>query len=197
MPEKTKQVVPDSQNELIDGPQPVKLGAKILKEAHDAVDYVVKYLQSAMGPLEQESVKAGLTAELENLVTSVDAIRGLHAAAYPEQPALGVVAEQTADDVVAEQIKSMLAARERNQFRVLGLQSLVAGVATSKNLTVGQRKSLLAVQAKFTGMLEEAATFKPEAPKGYVPESQYQALAARFSELEEKVVSMIEPASGR
>lgn len=190
-------VEPAVPGEVPEGPQVMKLGAKVLKEAHDAMDYVVKYLQTALGPVENEIVKSGLTSELQNLVTSVDAVRGLFAASYPDQPALGVEAQQTADDVVAEQIKSMLAARERNQFRVLGLQSLVANVATSKNLTLGQRKSLLAVQSKFTGMLEEAQNFKQPAPTGYVPESQYQALAERFSELEEKVVSMIEPASGR
>jgi hypothetical protein len=191
----TEQVVPDSENELVDGPQPIKPGAKVLKEAHDAVDYVVKYLQSAMAPLENQAVVAGLTAELEALVTSVDAIRGLFAAEYPDQPALGVAAEQTADDVVNEQIKSMLAARQRDQFRVLGLQSLVANVAKEKNLTVGQRKSLLAVQQKFTGMLEQAANHKPEVPAGYVPESQYIDLQNRFVSLLEKTEAALLPAS--
>jgi len=193
MPE--EKVAPNPEDQLIDGPQPVKLGAKVLKEAHDAVDYVVKYLQSALGPVENEAVKGGLMAELESLVTSVDAIRGLFAASYPDQPALGVEAEQTADDVVNEQIKSMLAARQRNQFRVLGLQSLVAGVAESKNLTIAQKKSLLAVQSKFTGMLEEAATFKPDAPKGYVPAAEYNALEAKLSELLDKTEAMMLPGS--
>ena len=191
-----KQVVPDSENELVDGPQPIKPGAKVLKEAHDAVDYVVKYLQSAMAPLENQAVVAGLTAELEALMTSVDAIRGLFAAEYPDQPALGVEAEQTADDVVNEQIKSMLAARQRDQFRVLGLQSLVASVAKEKNLTAGQRKSLLAVQQKFNGMLEQAANHKPEVPAGYIPESQYIELQERFVNLLEKTEAAILPASG-
>lgn len=192
-----EKAVPDSQNNLLDPAGVMKPGAKVLKEAHDAVDYVVKYLQAALAPIENEAVVQGMTAELEALVTSVDAIRGLHAASYPDQPALGMEAEQTADDVVNEQIKSMLAARQRNQFRVLGLQSLVANVAESKNLTIGQKKSLLAVQSKFTGMLEEAASFSPEIPSDYVPRSEYEALEAKFNQLLTKAEQMMLPASGR
>lgn len=195
-----EKVVPDSKNNLLDAASVVKPGAKVLKEAHDAVDYVVKYLQAALAPIENEAVVAGMTAELEALMTSVDAIRGLFAASYPDSPALGLEAEQTADNVVNEQIKSMLAARQRNQFRVLGLQSLVASVAESTNLTIGQKKSLLAVQSKFTGMLEEASNFTPEIPDGYVPLAQYEALESKFNQLDQlltKAEQMMLPASSR
>jgi hypothetical protein len=173
----------------------LKLGAKVLREAHDALDYVINYLEEALGPVENEPVKAGLQTELGHLTDLVDTVRGIYTAAYPDMPALGVEPSEGEDDVLSRQMKSMLGSSESRQFRVLGIQSLVSQVTDAKNLTANQRKSLLAVEQKLNRMLESAATFKPEPPAGYVPKDQFDALANRFDQLLSKFEAVALPAS--
>lgn len=184
---------PAGEESLDDGA--MKLGAKVLKEAHDAIDYVVKYLEEALGPVENEPVKVGLMAELQHLTECVDTVRGLYTAAYPGAPALGVDPQIGEEDVLATQMKSMLASDERRQYRALGIQSLVSQVTRARNLTTKQRKSLLAVEEKISRMLESAASYKPEAPVGYVPVAQYESLESKLGELMSKFEALALPAS--
>lgn len=172
-----------------------RLGAKVLTDAFQAVDYLVKYLESALKPVEEERVVAGMGGELKSLVESKDAIRGLFATVYPDLPALGVDDAKSEASAGEDQLKSLLASNQRSRFRMAGLGAMVEALAKAPNLTRAQRKSLREVTGKFDGFLSEAASFKPEIPDGYIPKDQYEALVGRVDKLTAALEAKLLPAS--
>jgi hypothetical protein len=176
-----------------DGEQ--KLGAKVLQEAHDAVAYVVEYLKETLSPVENETVKSGLTGELKALSDSLDAIKGIYKSAYPDMPAIGEEATQAKSVEMEDQIKSMLAANQRSQYQTLGLQSMISRLATDQSIPAAKRKSLRMVEDKLGRIVTSAQSYKPTAASGYVPVADMQRLEASFNQLLAKVESMVLPAS--
>ena len=170
----------------------VKLGAKVLQEAFQALDYVVGYLNSALDPVENESVKGGMSEVLKSLSDHTDMIRGLYSESYPDMPELGSDQEK-AEETVDDKIKSMLADSQTKRFQTLGLCSMIGTVCSKPGLPDGQRKSLLALQDKLRGMVKSATEYTPKPPEGYVPAERVQKLEQSFDSLLQKVEKHLLP----
>jgi hypothetical protein len=179
----------------VDSKGMMKLGARVLMEAYDGMDYLAKYFQAAVEPVENEPVKQGVMAVLSELSDSLDALRGLYSTAYPDLPALGSKETSADEGVAATQMKSLLASSQTRQFKVLGINALVNSVRQGSNLTEGQRKSLDAVSEKLTRMVDAASKYKAPIPAGYVPEAQLKSMQSKFERVLKRVEEKVLPAS--
>lgn len=170
----------------------VKLGAKVLMDAFEAIQYVHKFFGDAVAPVENDTVRAGMESVLADMGDSLDSLRGLFSSAYPDLPPLGATDTTDEDAEMAMQMKAMLASNQSRRYRVMGLQSLVGTLAGAPNLTTSQKKSISAIGDKLGRLVQSAAEFKPSLPAGYIPESELHAMQQRYESKLDDLVSLIE-----
>lgn len=170
----------------------VKLGAKVLMDAFEAIQYVHKFFGDAVAPVENDTVRVGMESVLADMADSLDSLRGLFSSAYPDLPALGAADTTDEDAEMAMQMKAMLASNQSRRYRVMGLQSLVGTLASAPNLTTSQKKSISAIGDKLGRLVQSAAEFKPSLPAGYIPESELHAMQQRYESKLDDLVSLIE-----
>jgi hypothetical protein len=176
-----------------DGDTP--LGASVTSEVYTAMKFLIDHATKALGPVENEVVKAGLSAAIEEATALMDTIAGIHASAYPDLPALGAVEAEAETVAMEEQMKSMLASHKTAGFRTLGLAGAIERIAVDPSIGEAQRKSLRSLSDRLGQLVEGAKSYKPAPPADMVPLAEHKALQAKVEQLCAKIAPLLVPAS--
>lgn len=171
------------------------LGATVTSEVYAAMKFLIDHATKAMGPVENEVVKAGLSAAVDEATTLMDTIAGIYASAYPDLPSLGAETPEGEEAAVEEQLKSMLAGHRTAGFRTLGMVGVLDRVAADPAIGESQRKSLRDLSGRLGQLVEGARTYKPAAAADTVPLAKYEALEAMVGKLADKIAKLVVPAS--
>ena len=129
-------------------------GSTVVSAVHASLTAACQNIEDAMGPLENPTVKEGLSAILASLQQQIAAIEGLHASSYPDQPAL------KSDDGGSEQdedaMKAFLASGRVASLQVLGLGARLKGLVSARNLTIDQRRTLNGVSRQLARLVSQS-----------------------------------------
>lgn len=151
------------------------LGMQVMGAAFNALSTLAAQVDSAMGPLENPSVKeylAGLSATLNGCLGEM---QSAFKEAYPDGDELKP-AEPEADQSVAK----FLAANSGNRMQVAGLAHKLKGLQAAKNLTASQKSELATISLRLNKL---AADARKAAPKAADPE------VAELAELKKSIAS--------
>jgi hypothetical protein len=171
------------------------LGAAVTSEVYTAMKFLIDHATKVMSPVENEVVKAGLTAAIDEATALMDTIAGIYASAYPDLPALGAVEAEAETVAVEEQMKSMLASHKTAGFRTLGLAGAIERIAVDPSIGEAQRKSLRSLSDRLGQLVEGAKSYKPAPPADMVPVAKYRELEGKVEQLCAKVAQLVVPAS--
>lgn len=152
------------------------LGAKVMGDFHVALGTLIDMIKEQMKPVENVTVKEALDAELATLEEIKSTIEGAFATAYPEMPAIGGASEESPDEDVVTQMKSMLSSDRRRSFQFNGLRSRIQQLSLCKNLTDSQRKSLAATVSDFDRIIDSAGKFKAQGTELKAVQAQLKSL---------------------
>lgn len=137
-----------------DGSNAQPYGSTVVSAVHASLSAACQNIRDAMGPLENPSVKEGLTAILGSLQEQIAAIEGLHTSSYPDQPALKSDDEES--DQGDEAMKAFLAAGRIAPLQVLGLGSRLKGLVSARNLTTSQRHTLNGISSQLGRLVSQS-----------------------------------------
>lgn len=139
-----------------------KYGAQVLAAVHAQIKDLTGALNAAMGPLENEEVKAACNELVAMLSDSLTTIEGLYSANYSDQPKLLEAAADAEQEPAPDEeaMKSFLASGRLQVARFKGHAGRLAPLATAKNLTPVQRKLIDAHVKAMNRMEDEAKSFQ-------------------------------------
>lgn len=129
-------------------------GSTVVSAVHASLLAACQNLEDAMGPLENPTVKEGLSAILAALQQQIAALEGLHATSYPDQSALKDDSDGDGEDGSA--MKAFLASGSVASLQVLGLGARLKGLIAARNLTPGQRRTLAGVSYQMSKLVAQS-----------------------------------------
>jgi hypothetical protein len=164
----------DSQN------QPY--GSTVVSAVHASLTAACQNIEDAMGPLENPSVKEGLSDILSAIQEQIAAIEGLHATNYPDQPALKADDD---DDQGDGAMKAFLASGRVASLQVLGLGARLKGLIGARNLTNHQRRTLHGVSRQLSRLVTQSKAHQSDSD-----EARIAALQKSIGELTDIIGSI-------
>lgn len=134
-------------------PDETPLGAKVVSSAHDELLKLIGVIETAMGPVENPTIKDSITEQLNMLRECVTAFEGLYSSAYPDLPGLAI--ETPVED---EMVKSFLA-QSRYSTQLGGLTSRIMTLA--KSITGKQQAALMRTASELDRLNKLSKAYKP------------------------------------
>ena len=129
-------------------------GSTVVSAVHASLAAACHNIEEAMGPLENPTVKEGLTSILASLQEQISAIEGLHSSSYPDQPELK--SDDDSGDQADDAMKAFLATGRIASLQVLGLGARLKGLVGARNLTRDQRRTLNGVCRQLSRLVSQS-----------------------------------------
>lgn len=129
-----------------------KYGAQVLSAAHASLAALVGEVKAALGPLENEAVKAALDEFVAGQDEALSLLNGAYSSAYGKS--LDMPAEGEEDE--AEVVKSFLANAAGPRYQVQGLGARLKALSQAKNIDKQQRAVLDGVARQLVSLVAKA-----------------------------------------
>lgn len=169
-----------------DDMQVAKYGAQVLSAVHTQLKDLTANLTAALGPLENEEVKAACGEMLSAMGEQLKALEGLYSSAYSDQPALVTDAGEEPEAPDEEAMKSFLGSGRMNLMRLRGYSETLKTVAKAKNLTPVQQRLVL---EHIKGLEKLEAESKAHTKSAI--ETAFDELKTQYTELQEQVKQVL------